>query len=223
MLSRPGERLIRAPHVTYDMPEPPMDRAAVRDAWDVLSEPYTAMRDPDGPDAALIESELALGPDDRALDLGCSDGARTLANLPPGSVGLDVSRRGCELAREDGHRVVQGEMTALPVADDAVDAVTAYHAIFHVPRADHEAVYREVARVLRPGGQFLATVGSGQSESVRRGWLGTDASMLFSTPGPEATADLLGEAGLEVRWQRRVSDPFGGSVPMVLAALPDGP
>jgi SAM-dependent methyltransferase len=200
-----------------------MDRRAVRDAWDVLAEPYARTRDPDGPDAALIGTELDLDPDDRALDLGCGDGARTLANLPPASVGLDVSRRQCELARDAGHAVVQGEMTRLPFAADAFDAVTAYHAVFHVPRADHGAVYREVARVLRPGGAFLATVGSGRSESVRRGWLGTDASMLFSTPGPAATVELLREAGFAVRWQRAVADPFGGSVPMVLAALPAPP
>ena len=196
-----------------------MDRRAVRDAWDALAEPYAKTRRADGPDAALIETELGLAPDDRALDLGCGDGARTLANLPDGSVGLDVSRRQCELARGRVPRaaVVQGEMTALPFADDAFDAVTAYHAVFHVPRADHETVYREVARVLRPGGAFLATVGSGRSESVRRGWLGTDESMLFSTPGPEATRDLLTGAGLDVAWVREVADPFGGSVPFVLA------
>jgi SAM-dependent methyltransferase len=200
-----------------------MDRCAVRDAWDVLAEPYARTRDPDGPDAALIESALGLNPGDRALDLGCGDGARTLANLPPDSVGLDLSQQQCELARDAGHTAVQGEMTRLPFAADAFDAVTAYHAVFHVPRADHGAVYREVARVLRPGGTFIATVGSGRSESVRQGWLGTDASMLFSTPGPEATVDLLREAEFEVRWQRSVSDPFGGSVPMVFAALPAPP
>jgi SAM-dependent methyltransferase len=196
-----------------------MDRRAVRAAWETLAEPYAATRRADGPDAALIETELDLGPADRALDLGCGDGARTLANLPSGAVGLDVSRRQCELARErvPEARVVQGEMTALPFADDAFDAVTAYHAVFHVPRADHGAVYREVARVLRPGGALLATVGSGRSERVRRGWLGTDAAMLFSTPGPEATRELLDDAGLDVAWLRRVSDPFGGAVPFVLA------
>ncbi|MFB6169447.1 MAG: class I SAM-dependent methyltransferase [Haloferacaceae archaeon] len=200
-----------------------MDRRAVRDAWDTLAEPYAATRDPDGPDAALIGSELDLDPDDRALDLGCGDGARTLANLPPGSVGIDISGRGCGLARDAGFVAAQGEMTTLPFADDAFDAVTAYHSVFHVPRADHGAVYREAARVLRPGGSFLATVGSSRSESVRRGWLGTRESMLFSTPGPEATVDLLRDAGFRVEWQRAVSDPFGGSVPMVLAALPDPP
>jgi len=194
-----------------------MDRRAVRDAWDRLAEPYAATRDPDGPDAALIGSELDLSADDRALDLGCGDGARTLANLPPRSVGLDVSRRCCGLARDDGHRVVQGEMTALPFAGGAFDAATAYHAVFHVPRADHGAVYREVARVLRPGAPFLLTVGSGRSESVRRGWLGTDAAMLFSTPGPDETARLLRDAGFAVAWRRRVADPFGGGVPMILA------
>ncbi len=200
-----------------------MNRRAVRDAWDALAEPYAATRDPDGPDAALIGSELDLGPGDRALDLGCGDGARTLANLPPGAVGLDVSRRQCELARDAAFVAVQGEMTSLPFAADTFDAVTAYHAIFHVPRADHGAVYREAARVLRPGGRLLATVGTGRSESVRRGWLGTRESMLFSTPGPETTVDLLRDAGFRVAWQRSVSDPFGGSVPMVLAALPASP
>lgn len=198
-----------------------MERASIRDAWDRLAEPYASTRDPDGPDAALIDSELALPDDARALDLGCGDGARTLANLPAGSVGVDISRRQCELARERGFRAVQAEMTSLPFADGIFDAVTAYHAVFHVPRAEHDTVYREAARVLRPGGRLLATVGSGRSESVRRGWLGTRESMLFSTPGPEATVDLLRDAGLEVRWQRQVSDPFGGSVPMVLAALSD--
>ncbi|ESS05316.1 MAG: methylase involved in ubiquinone/menaquinone biosynthesis [uncultured archaeon A07HB70] len=202
------------------MPDPPMDRAAVRDAWDRLAEPYAATRDPDGPDAALIESELDLSSDDRALDLGCGDGARTLANLPRESVGLDLSRRCCELARDAGHRAVQGEMTALPFDADSFDAATAYHAVFHVPRADHGAVYREVARVLRPGAPLLATVGSGRSESVRRGWLGTDASMLFSSPGGDETERLLRDAGFAVAWRRRVADPFGGGVPMVLARAP---
>ncbi len=197
-----------------------MDRTAVRDAWDRLAAPYAATRDPDGPDAALIETELGLSPDDRALDLGCGDGARTLANLPPRSVGLDLSAGCCELARDAGHRVVQGEMTTLPFGADAFDAATAYHAVFHVPRADHGAVYRETARVLRSGSPFLLTVGSGRSESVRRGWLGTDASMLFSTPGPQETERLLRDAGFTIAWRRRVADPFGGGVPMVLAHAP---
>ena len=114
-----------------------MDRSDVRAAWDEVAETYARRRDPDGSDAALIDDLLAeLPADPVVLDVGCGDGARTLANLPAGSVGLDFSRRGLDLATDtvSGARLVQGDMTTLPVADDAVDGITAYHAVFHVPR-----------------------------------------------------------------------------------------
>jgi len=200
-----------------------MDRAAVRRAWERLSEPYASTRPTDGNDVDLLDELLAdLGADPRVLDLGCGDGRRTLANLAGADrLGLDVAGRGLELAREavPGAALVQGDMVRLPIATDAVDAVTAYHAVFHVPRERHPAVYEEVARVLRPGGLFLTTVGRGRSETVRRGWLGTDASMLFSTPGRERTREQLRAAGFDVRWERSVEDPFGGSALFVLAEL----
>ena len=78
-----------------------MDRNDVRRAWEEISGTYARRRDPDGGDADLIEEFRAeLDPGAVVLDVGCGDGARTLANLPAGSVGLDVSRRGLELAAE---------------------------------------------------------------------------------------------------------------------------
>ena len=101
-----------------------MDRTEVRRAWDELSETYAQRRDPTGSDADLIDEMLAAcPPDPLVLDVGCGDGARTLANLPPGSVGLDVSRRGLELAAErvpEG-RLVQADMASIPLADDVVE------------------------------------------------------------------------------------------------------
>jgi SAM-dependent methyltransferase len=200
-----------------------MDRAAVRRAWERLSEPYASTRPTDGNDVDLLDELLAdLGAEPRVLDLGCGDGRRTLANLDGADrVGIDVARRGLELARAavPEAALVQGDMVRLPIATDAVDAVTAYHAVFHVPRERHPAVYEEVARVLRPGGLFLTTVGRGRSETVRRGWLGTEASMLFSTPGRGRTREQLRAAGFDVRWERSVEDPFGGSALFVLAEL----
>jgi len=99
----------------------------------------------------------ALPPDPLVLDVGCGDGARTLANLPAGAIGLDFARQGLSLASETvpDSRLLQAEMTAIPLAEGLVDAVTAYHAVFHVPRERHPAVYQEFARVLRPGGTLL--------------------------------------------------------------------
>ncbi|AZQ13518.1 class I SAM-dependent methyltransferase [Halorubrum sp. PV6] len=195
-----------------------MDRNEVRRAWDDVAATYAARRDPDGSDAALIDDLLADLPDDPAvLDVGCGDGARTLANLPSASVGIDVSREGLELARETvpTARLVHGEMSALPVGDERFDAVTAYHAVFHVARERHPAVYAEFARVLRPGGRLLMTLPGGRFETVRRGWMG--GRMFFSAPGRERTLTQLREAGFGEVETTTATDPLGSSTEFVLA------
>ncbi|QWC19415.1 class I SAM-dependent methyltransferase [Halorubrum sp. 2020YC2] len=204
-----------------------MDRNEVRRAWDEVAETYAARRDPDGSDAALVDDLLdslasdpaADGEDPLVLDVGCGDGARTLANLPPGSVGLDVSRRGLDLAREtvSDARLVHGEMSALPFAADRFDGLTAYHAVFHVERERHPAVYAEFARVLRPGGRLLTTLPGGRFETVRRGWMG--GRMFFSAPGRERTLDQLREAGFTDVETRTATDPLGSSTEFAFARL----
>jgi SAM-dependent methyltransferase len=199
-----------------------MDRNAVRAAWDDLSETYASRRDPDGNDADLIDDLLAeLPAEPVVLDVGCGDGARTLANLPPGSVGIDISRRGLELARETvpDARLAQADMVDLPLAADSVDAVTAYHAVFHVSREDHPAVYREFARALRPGGTLLMTLPGGRFETVRRGWMG--GRMFFSAPGKDRTLAQLEDAGFGSVRVETVSDPLGSSAEFVFASLPE--
>ncbi len=184
---------------------------------------YAARRDPDGSDAALIDdllADLPLDPD--VLDVGCGDGARTLANLPAGSVGLDISRRGLDLASETVPvaRLVHGEMSALPFAADSFDALTAYHAVFHVERDRHPDVYAEFARVLRPGGRLLMTLPSGRFETVRRGWMG--GRMFFSAPGRDPTLAQLREAGFTGVETATATDPLGSDTEFALATLGGG-
>jgi len=198
----------------------PMDRDTVRRRWDEVSETYARQRDPGGSDAALVGDLLAsLPPDPLVLDVGCGDGARTLANLPEGSVGLDVSRVGLSLAATTvpGARLVQGDMVSLPLADDSVDAITAYHAVFHVQREEHPRVYGEFARVLRPGGRLLQTLPGGRFETVRRGWMGGE--MFFSAPGRERTLAQLRDAGFEDLRTVTADDPLGSSTEFVFAEL----
>ncbi|MFB6297098.1 MAG: class I SAM-dependent methyltransferase [Salinirussus sp.] len=200
-----------------------MQRDSIRQAWDAVADDYARSRNPDGEDAALVDELLAdLPPDPTVLDVGCGDGKRTLANLGDArAVGLDFSRRQTRLARRNvpGAHPVQGDMLAVPLGSETVDAITAYHAVFHVPRDRHPAVYREFARVLRPGGRVLMTVGTGAYQTVRSDWLGSGRSMFFSTPGRERTLEQLREAGFELVWDRHVDDPLGSSAYFVLVEL----
>jgi len=195
-----------------------MDREQLRESWNSVAETYARNRDPSGSDAALIDELLAALPaDPSVLDIGPCDGARTLANLPAGSVGIDISGDALELARETvpESALMQGDMATLPIADESIDGVTAYHAVFHVPREEHPAVYREFARVLRSGGQLLMTLPSGRYERTRRGWMG--GSMFFSAPGRERTLTQLREAGFTDLRTERATDPLGSSTEFVFA------
>lgn len=195
-----------------------MDRTDRRRAWEDVSETYAMRRDPTGSDAALIDELVAACPSNpRILDVGCGDGARTLANLPAGSIGLDFARRGLSMAAETvpQARLLQADMEAIPLVDESVDGIAAYHAVFHVPRIRHPGVYEEFARVLTPGGTLLMTLPSGRFETVRRGWMGGE--MFFSAPGRESTLAQLRAAGFAIVRTETATDPLGSSTEFVFA------
>ncbi|MEF8802228.1 MAG: class I SAM-dependent methyltransferase [Halolamina sp.] len=195
-----------------------MDRNTIRRSWDDIARTYAERRDPSGSDADLIDELRARCPSNPLIvDIGCGDGARTLANLPSGSVGIDFSREGLALAKETvpSASLVQADMCSLPLADSVADGMTAYHAVFHVPRTDHATVYREFARVLKPGGTLLMTLPAGRFETVRQEWMGGE--MFFSAPGRKQTLEQLSEAGFENMQTRTATDPLGTDSEFVFA------
>ncbi|MFC7072074.1 class I SAM-dependent methyltransferase [Halovenus rubra] len=195
-----------------------MERDDVRQAWDDVSQTYATRRDPDGSDADLIDELRSDCPQDpQIVDIGCGDGARTLSNLPDGSLGIDFSRQGLQLAGSTvpSAKRVQADMCALPLDDSCADALTAYHAVFHVERTSHPTVYREFARVLKPGGMLLMTLPGGRFETVRRGWMGGE--MFFSAPGRDQTLTQLSDAGFGNLQTKTVGDPLGSESEFVFA------
>jgi arsenite methyltransferase len=106
-------------------------------------------------------------PGETVLDLGSGPGldaflaARAVG--PEGRViGVDMTPRMIERAREGARKAGfanvafrEGRLEALPVADASVDAVTSNCVINLVP--DKAAVFREVRRVLRPGGRMVVS------------------------------------------------------------------
>lgn len=200
-----------------------MDRNDVRRAWDDLAETYAQRRDPDGPDADLIDELLAACPQNPLIvDIGCGDGARTLANLPAGTLGVDFSREGLALATENvpDARLLQADMTTLPLAENAADGMTAYHAVFHVHRTEQPAAYREFARVLKPGATLLMTLPGGRFETVQRDWMGGE--MFFAAPGRDQTLTQLADAGFGNLRTRTVNDPLGSTSEFVFAEYVGG-
>jgi ubiquinone/menaquinone biosynthesis C-methylase UbiE len=94
---------------------------------------------------------LALGPEDRLLDVGCGGGAFLNRARESGCAvaGLDHSRDMVRLARtKTGARIELAEATAMPFADGEFTAVSCLVAFFFF--AEPVAALREMRRVVDP-------------------------------------------------------------------------
>src|SRR3954452_2069892 len=96
------------------------------------------------------------------LDVGCGTGLVGLALRARGFageiLGLDISQASLDLARQSGayYSVERADLQQrLPCEDDSVDALVCVGVMTYLPEV--EAVWREFARVARPGGLIVAT------------------------------------------------------------------
>lgn len=188
------------------------ERRAVREAYDEMAQHYYEQYTDEVSGEALVEPvELfceGLDTGDRLLDAGCGAGDPPLARAGESGVGLDFSSEQLELARESTPaELVQGDMTGLPFATDAFDAVAALYSLIHVPIEDHPTVLAEFARVLRPGGRLLVTEGGTEWSGSNPDWLDSGTEMRWSMAGPEATREDLRACGFEIQGVWDVPDP----------------
>jgi len=192
--------------------EPPGDATersrAIAAGYDRIARTYDAERGDPSAERDLLRAALDPLPEDaRVVDLGCGAGKPVLRSLAGEHdvVGLDLSTEQLRLARgavgdvADGPHLARADMAALPVASGVADAVTAFHSVIHVPVDRHADVFAEAARVLRPGGRFLASTGVGAWSGTNPDWLDAGAEMHWSFPDLGTTREWLREAGFAVR------------------------
>lgn len=91
------------------------------------------------------------------LDAGCGTGGNLLwLNELGRACGVDVHPTALELAAQAGAtRLVRGDVQALPFAPERFDLVTSFDVLCHERVANDWDAFRELARVLRPGGWLL--------------------------------------------------------------------
>lgn len=171
-----------------------------------------------------LAAESAVRPGDAVLDACCGTGDLALACLRAGGhvTGLDFSPRMLERARikAPSIRWVQGDLLALPFADESFDAATVGFGVRNV--ADLDAAFRELRRVLRPGGRLACleiTQAQGPLAPFFRVWFDRIVPMLGKVipgggaysylpasvkrfPGPIELAGICAQTGFaQIRWR----------------------
>lgn len=110
----------------------------------------------------LLDEALRNRPAGLALEAGCGIGyfAREFQRRYHWPVvPLDLGAEGLAYARGLGlERLVQGDVSRLPFADESFDLALSLDVIVHFPRGQESAPMREMARVLRPGGLLALRV-----------------------------------------------------------------
>ena len=140
------------------MTDPGLFKGAVPDVYErllvpIVFEPYAAemaRRAAALAPAAVLEIAAGTGAATRELDARLAPATRIVAtDLSPGMIEIAVARQG-------GSGRVEwqtADAMALPFADSSFDLVVCQFGVMLFP--DRVAAYREVKRVLKPGGTFL--------------------------------------------------------------------
>lgn len=175
--------------------------------WNRISEIY--LREIDQRFAPVVDALIgraALGNDEQVLDLGTGTGAvakraAAIVGTSGAVVGLDISPEMLGLARHSAAslslgnlKFLEGRAEAIPAEDSAFDVVLACLSMMYV--IDREAAARQIARVLKPGGRFVAAVWAGPEQSDIVLFQQTAGGFAGPPPvpgvGPGALADTSG-------------------------------
>ena len=110
---------------------------------------------------------LALSPSSRVLDVGCGPGGPLGFLLKAGGcsgTGIDISAAALDAARARARSLgIEAQLSVcqadidevLPLADRSFSAAVSLDVILHA--RDRSQIFREIARLLSPGGKFLFT------------------------------------------------------------------
>jgi ubiquinone/menaquinone biosynthesis C-methylase UbiE len=180
---------------------------SIRESYDRLAEEY----------ARRISNEVQHKPLDRELldrfaaavagrgdicDMGCGPGhvARYLRNAGATVFGLDLSPQMLQEARKVSPDISfrEGNMLALDLQNGSLAGIAAFYAIVNIPHKSLPTVFREMARVLQPGGVLLLAFHLGDEGIHENELWGQQISMDFFLFQTSAIRHELEKAGLAI-------------------------
>jgi len=156
-----------------------------------------------------------LPPSSRVLEIGCGSGVPVAAILAHHFHlhGVDISHEMARYAREEvptGHFEV-GDISEMDFDEASFDGVVAFYSLVHLPREAQITLFSRIFHWMRPGGHFVASLGTSDiAESVEEDWLGA-GTMYWSSYDAESNRVFLERAGFAIEQASviRQTEPSG--------------
>jgi len=194
------------PHIDYKM--------LVREGYDQCANSYADSRGEDAnPELSILIDSLPLNYN--ALDIGCGAGIPVCQRLEQnGSViGIDISPRMIELAQKNipSAEFKCADIMSLEFAASSFDAVTSFYAIFHIPKEEHESLFKKIYQWLKPKGYLMATFARwNQAPYTEDDFF--DVTMYWSNFGISQYREMLKQEGFIIIDDTRIGHGYKGGV-----------
>ena len=131
-----------------------------------------------------------VGTNDRILDIGCGGGVNIekFLKLTDNNVdGIDYSdvsvkesaKRNQKAIGDKRCRIIQADVSKMPIDDEVYDLVSAFETIYFW--LDIENTFKEVLRIIKPGGQFMIAQGTDGNHPDDEKWLNSVEGMTVYT------------------------------------------
>lgn len=180
-----------------------------RAPYDLIADQWSQERHASGfREQPFVDRFLDLtAPGAHILDLGCGSGkpiGRYLLDRGFRLTGVDASLAMLDLARTNcpEAELIVGDMVSVALSD-RYDGIIAWDSIFHIPKAEHPALFDNLYRWLRPGAPVLLSLGGSDGEFTDRMF---NVEFIYSGHAPDVAAVLLREAGFDILlWE--IDDP----------------
>jgi ubiquinone/menaquinone biosynthesis C-methylase UbiE len=153
----------------------------------------------------------------QVLDLGCGCGLPVTRELAKRFVvtGVDISAEQIRRARRHVRHAtfLHSDIMALDFPAASFDAVVALYAIFHLPRGEHDRLFHNLRRWLKPGGYLVATLAQDPEEPYTEpDFFGVE--MYWSHYGMLEYNAMLAEAGFTILSTSLIGHGYGLEAPV---------
>jgi ubiquinone/menaquinone biosynthesis C-methylase UbiE len=183
-------------------PEANDPKGVVERGYDAAAEAYARLEEgTTWPRMRWLKKLLEkMPPGSTVLDLGCGSGDPADVEIVKAHavIGVDISEKQIELARKNVPEgtFIHSDAGSIEFPAGSCEAVVSFYALEHIPREEHEGLFRRIYGWLRPGGYLLISLEAGEMEGVIGEWL--EVPMYFSNYPPDTVKGLVEMSGFSI-------------------------